>query len=558
MYSKYQKCSLEKWDREREQHNHVLSKKNELIDTMRVKLNRYEFAIKEAMLFLAKPMEGYTAWLQNDPSKSVNHKDRNPSEAKSVNQPQDPAQLAQKQQKLEVITDVDSAAPSSTLNDVPAVKKEIEAQDIPALECIRLSLNYLRAAQNTVQALKIYKPPPQPGDTEDIKSPFDPKEHEPLSQLDDAAKHERVESEYLNNFGKDLKPMDPSATDKLLQEIANRHKADLEKTNEKASETEFEGDLTLAPQDDEFNKASPTPRKNLDEKKCDNCHELMLRIDHLSDQTTYLKRDVVSLVAQLNEERSCRQRIQLSKDILDQELEELTSQLFDQANKMVIDEATLREQIENNNHELAGELKDLSKKFENREEELKGLRRYLVALDSAKNRSTSVVISPRESTVSMTSPVRGPQNLNYFHSNPASFFSSRIGPNNSVFPFIPVDGILLSEFADHIKTINSLSNLAAPAQQAAFMQTLFMKRSLLEDIEPCLYYTYSNHTNNIKAASMSSSYKRRLFEGVLKSSVDIKLYWSSKETLYLGYAGNDTPSTTSLTPLKVTGDEVCA
>jgi len=238
----------------------------------------------------------------------------------------------------------------------------------------------------------------------------------------------------------------------------------------------------------------------------------------------------------------------MSKDILDQELEELTSQLFDQANKMVIEEATLREQIENNNHELVGELKDLSKKFESREDELRDLKRYLVALDAAKQRSHSLALSPRESMTSMASSPsqqKAPTSSSYFHSNPASFFSSRVGPNNSVFPFIPVDGIFFSEFADHIKSITALSTLTSTAYQAALMQTQFMKRSMLEDIEPCLYYAYNNHTNSIKAYGMSSSYRKKLFDGVYKGSVDIKLYWSSNETLYLGTTDDGSPSASS-------------
>ena len=36
-----------------------LDKKNKQINIMRIKLNRYEFAIKEGVLFLAKPMDMY-------------------------------------------------------------------------------------------------------------------------------------------------------------------------------------------------------------------------------------------------------------------------------------------------------------------------------------------------------------------------------------------------------------------------------------------------------------------------------------------------------------------
>ncbi|KAJ3328995.1 hypothetical protein HDU76_008852, partial [Blyttiomyces sp. JEL0837] len=138
-------------------------------------------------------------------------------------------------------------------------------------------------------------------------------------------------------------------------------------------------------------------------RKCPNCREIMLQLDHEKDTVDKLREDVTILANQLEEERGLRDRIQLSKDILDQELEELTAQLFDQANRMVIDEARMREELEFSNRDLRGELKDLVKKFDSREEELKDLRKNLRALEAAKLRAANLSV--------MTSPFGSISNL---------------------------------------------------------------------------------------------------------------------------------------------------
>jgi hypothetical protein len=57
------KESNEKNQRDKSYLTEDISKKNQMIDSMRVKLHRYEFSLKEAILFLSKPMEAYESWL---------------------------------------------------------------------------------------------------------------------------------------------------------------------------------------------------------------------------------------------------------------------------------------------------------------------------------------------------------------------------------------------------------------------------------------------------------------------------------------------------------------
>lgn len=278
--------------------------------------------------------------------------------------------------------------------------------------------------------------------------------------------------------------------------------------------------------------------------KCTNCIELMLRIDHLTDQVSYLKRDVMTLGTYLAEERSIKERIQLSKDMLDQEVEELTAQMFDQANRMVIDEAKLREHFENSNYVLKGELKDLLKKFLNRGQELKDLKKCLVALDAAKQRSLNTYESPRSSITNINSDIAPTQSglpasvrdSAYKQQHTGSFLSTRIGPNNTLVPFIPVDSIVCGEFKDFIKVLHSVTSSPTPQSMATLLNTVFLKRCLVEDVEPCLLYTYQQPSAGIyfkNASSMPTAFRKKLIEAVMRCGCEIKYYWSSKEDLFL-------------------------
>ncbi|KAI9203042.1 uncharacterized protein BJ171DRAFT_511658 [Polychytrium aggregatum] len=216
-----------------------------------------------------------------------------------------------------------------------------------------------------------------------------------------------------------------------------------------------------------------------------------------------------------------RERIQLSKDILDQELEELTAQLFDQANKMVIDEARMRDNLENANKELRCELKDWIRRFETRGEELKDLQRSLRALQAAKARSASITALSPGTSVANLDQLSG-----------SKIYRMAYGQ-------LPVDGYIFIEFQDHIKQTALASSLPPSQAQATTQSTLFMRRCMVEDIEPCLFYNYQhpqfagmNLTLFFKpGAGMSSAFKRKLLDGTMRGSLLFTPFYSSTESL---------------------------
>ncbi|KAJ3268273.1 hypothetical protein HK104_005419, partial [Borealophlyctis nickersoniae] len=420
------KALTDKLSKQSQDHSEVLSKKNEIIDTMRVKLNRYEFAIKEAILFLAKPMLGYEDWLNGGGADSLadaaasaagavadataeqgKARSRNASVAPGTSSSgggkrsgpatSSPAQMAEKQQVQQ-----SGDLPKHLL---PAAATNLEIQ---CLECMRLALNYLRNAQASVHGLAA------PGMKRAGQSGGDLREPPQRLNVDTTPLEDVKERDEEDWGGK------PNAVPEAGPKVDKRGRAPSAEpgrtggsgrtraasttpsTHDRRSSAQVVASqvllnaATAVPDDDESdlatNKkpAAPTPSTNPAATRCSQCRELMLQRDHDRDTINNLKQDITTLANQLEEERANAERIQLSKDILDQELEELTAQLFDQANRMVIDEARMRDELENTNKQLQGELKEVFQKFHGREEELMQLKHSLRALEAAKIRSSSM------------------------------------------------------------------------------------------------------------------------------------------------------------------------
>lgn len=526
---------------ENARNSQVISKKNDQIDLMRVKLNRYEFALKEAVLFLGKPMETYNNWLQT--GSTIVHASSGAGGGSSAERSRNVSApvtqsyaLSRKgttgsnQQSIPEDESTTTATPTSK-----ASSTVIKNEDIPNLECIRLALNYLKNAQTSIQNMKT-----PTASSEDLK-----KVDQGLlinSTTSSPTGPVMEESLYLQNIPVITSPRRPELTLLHHQDSVVDPSSITAENVDNLQSTSILENVQLS-----------SPDLSTSCEKCKNLKENLVRS---RNEVSLLKSEVLTLKSHLEEEQGARERIQLSKDILDQELEELTAQLFDQANKMVIDEARMRDQLENANHELQSEWKKLLKKFENREGELNDLKRCLVALDAVKQKSANMSSSPYSSHSNISNGLAiingSPQLQNnvseavkLHQTGKSSFLSSRIGPNNSLIPFIPMDGILSSEFQDHIKSINSTANQPLSQALNVLMSTLFMKRCMLEDVEPCLLYSYQSNGASFKnGAPVTNAFRKRVFDAVLRGACEVSIYWSSKENLYLG-THDSTDSTSS-------------
>ncbi|KAJ3251008.1 hypothetical protein HDU77_006190 [Chytriomyces hyalinus] len=665
-----------------------LAKKNALIDKMRIKLNRYEFALKEAVLFLSKPMHTYDAWLNNKNSEANNtlvvtaiqgainsanisvyggHAPSNSASSNSAvavvsfplqepspnghgngsNSPNlanpntnssrsrtgsniPPSSSTKGKQQVPAIvanqTSNTSLASLAINTDIYGTSQPSSPQipshhqvkgptnlEIHCLECMRLSLNYLKNAQASIDSIEnddeISLPPAEPLFTDpfrilDIKpldealrnleSSLNPTASSPVgvgppSISSSLAPNKRTDPHSrqgsISSTASSSNPPVSSAVAKSralafarLNSPERRHSHHITTTalfraatlqsptshtmDDPNNPLFDDGDISNTPaisnsnvssnqgkhsnsasnqksdQNDSNNTSTVAPVK----RPCPNCRDYMLQLNHAGDTIETLRIDIKTLANQLEEEHAMRDRTQLAKDILDQELEELTAQLFDQANKMVIEEARMRDALECSNRDLKGELKALVSRCEGREDELKDLKRSLKALEKAKTRSSVLSLVGHSSSGGAISrhgslsAVNIPGNL-----LPRSGFASHsyygimgINPSNKQSWLIPVDGILLSEFQDHIRqvtsTIASQTN-PNPAPATTAYETLFFKRCIVEDIEPCLFAAYPTlipgsggifSTAKLSKGGMNGMVpmKKRILDCFLKSQIE--------------------------------------
>lgn len=257
----------------------TIAKKTEANDQLRCKFNRHDFAIKEAILFLSKPLQEYMVWIDNGDESNNNQLPDISNKIRSRTNSQSPTFQAQLQK------------------DKGGLEAKISSNDIPIFESIRIAVKYLKNA------------------LDNSENPIQEKLVEAIQQ----ETPKRIISTSL---------------------IKHVPKRNIPKGIEEEDES---GDIALCKNDDQKPlNLTPGPTKFA----CRNCNELTLTVEDLEEQIHLIKRDMQMLACTYEQEKTKSERIQLSKDLLDSELEELTAQLFDQANKLVIEEATLREKVE--------------------------------------------------------------------------------------------------------------------------------------------------------------------------------------------------------------------
>ncbi|KAJ3130521.1 rab guanine nucleotide exchange factor S2 [Nowakowskiella sp. JEL0407] len=589
----------EKRSTEKDSLNDIIQSKNHVIDVMRIKINRYEFAIKEAILFLSKPMDAYDGWLKNKPDEagvSVN----------SGNGEKPPALHAITAGLNSAISGVVATKSTTTASSAPLAinpedspksrsnsnapkgskptsspeKGKIPEQnpveltsttvatrlsgastfEIQCLECMRLGLNYLKNAQASIQAMSVNSGGATVNEeSQNVDLRLNSETPYNIASIDNKPANEAGVSQPLKSLTKKDLEKDSEVSNLVKNSDRNRSISNL--SNNKSLPRRTSVQLTSQnttiyqhlPDEEDSDLSTATSRVNdvvpkPTDGKCANCRELMLNVDNLTDNVEYLKRDITTLANQLEEERAAREGTQLSKDILEQELEELTAQLFDQANRMVVEEARLRDDLENANKMLRGELKDWVKKVDNREDELRELKKSLLALERAKQKSMAFSAGEYNSSnvggmpISFSlnaglsslcgSPTASNNNLAY--PEPKRHLVPRLGAGGMNLQLsIPIDGILFSEFQDHIKQISAVTS---PAQiLTTILSSPFMKRCMHEDVEPCLFYSYMYPNipsgSSFKAGTMSSSFKKKLLDSIQKRTCEIESKWSSTDGL---------------------------
>ncbi|KAJ3003913.1 rab guanine nucleotide exchange factor S2 [Thoreauomyces humboldtii] len=537
----------------------AINKKNHSIDVMRIKLNRYEFAVKEAIIFLGKPMLNYEEWLARGGTAAAG----GTADGASSSQQLTPGQMAEKQQAQQHGRD-------HTPMPLGEGGKALVGGGPPnfevlCMECMRLALNYLRNAQASVVAMTRSGLAGAEQSLPKLNLEINGIEVESVTSGRTRQGSRDTEPSPGRMSGTRTPPNGAAAGGPLIHAagsqgslrsgrsasasasgttgLSSMHERTA--SAQKAASALFNAATSL-PEDDESDLATNSAMRSTSGPgtptgtgpRCTACRELRLQVHVHQTAIEGLKSDITALADELEEERGLRDRLQLSKDILDQELEELTAQLFDQANRMVIDEAKMRDELEQSNRQLRGELGEVASKFHRRDSELKALRAALRQLEAAKLRSTSHV-NLHSNLISPTSPLGSYSNLTGGIARRGStlrkqsIIGSPYGSNPTLHaattPSLTVDGIIFSEFQDHVKDAMS-SGVVAPNSST------FLKRCMVEDIEPCLFYVYHQDTGGIfkaQSGGLSTSGRKRLLDNVSRGQCEISPLWTSRESLLL-------------------------
>ena len=512
--------------------NESLSKKNETMDRMRAKLKRYEFCVKEAILFLGKPIVSYNEWLNSpDSDKGIQFPSMPGVEKQALQEPpaelktqakkiaaangherrssSTPQMMAEKQLLLANAVNLSANLPQTIAN------KSASNLEIQCLECIRLALNYLVNAQNAIQG----KTETKVMDTEKLDARLNPesdieKFDSLMTKLSNQSRQSHARSASVSSAPvADIHHSSPlGQTDPTLSRSSTVHTPS-SRLRELRESDDDDGDLAI--------KNTRRREASSPSKGCTMCRERMLQVDRVQEQLKERELKYNALQEELGKERETKDRILLSKDILEQELEELTEQLFDQANNMVIEEARAREELENKNHDLKAEVKTLMKRIEGREDEIKEMKKIVSALKTAKARSASITSITSNTSTGSGSLAGVPKGIFTFES---------LTGNTSGNHFI--DGLIYGEFLDFVRV--SMQSNAQPIAQAnaLILSTNFMKRCILEDIEPCLYYCYnfSGSSKAISSGGMSSSLKKRFLDALTRGLCEFASFKEDTET----------------------------
>lgn len=222
--------------------------------------------------------------------------------------------------------------------------------------------------------------------------------------------------------------------------------------------------------------------------------ELVKLADSKGEEQSKLQLDLQKMGEKIIEEIEKRAEIQVSRDTLQDELEELTKSLFEEANVMVADEARKRHAHETREKSLEQELAEI--KLQLQMEQLQ-LRELQIKMEE-QSRAAAVAATAKPIT-----------------SGSSSAAISRASSQSALASFSihdVIDPVLLHEFRDFLKH--------GPTVKLNKLHTLpFMKNVLEDDVTPCLRFGGNPRTST-----------KRLIEAILMNSCFVEEMSSAQIT----------------------------
>jgi hypothetical protein len=229
--------------------------------------------------------------------------------------------------------------------------------------------------------------------------------------------------------------------------------------------------------------------------------ELEVLMDSKAEELARLQRDMQYMGEKVVDEIDKRAELQVSRDALHEELEELTKTLFEEANVLVADEARKRHFHENREKNLEQELASLKLQLQMEQLQLRELQIKMEEAQAKKERQQLQRIKDADSKDSRS-------NASTLQTEALTDVTEQPEPVT----LDPIDPSLLAEFEDFLKQ--------APTVKLNKLNTLsFMKNAIEDDVTPCLRFGGNPRTST-----------RRLVDAIVQNSCFVEEMSNSQIT----------------------------
>ncbi len=436
-----------------------------------MKIKQYEFALQEALVFLAKPLDRYQEWIESEHAHEIQF---------------DFASLI----GIKIARQVPGKA-STTITQKTATMTPLE---INCMESMRLCFNFLWNCQKHNVAIDngTYRIPNEETMANQV-------ENESLALTSSTTFQYSVKEADITNAYHAPEITKPLSSTNLYLNKPSRS------ASGRIYVEDSGGDLSLE-------ELEWIPSNSITQK-CDQCHKTLLHLDSFKDQLKSCQSKNIELAARVEKEVSARKICQQAKDMIDREIEEITAELFSRANQMVIEESKRMDLLCTSNRELTKRVSDFASRLKEKEVELGVATKALYEVQGLQEMSGVV----SDSKVPLS------QDKETETSNKSEAFIHSIFSGFDQFKAsFAVDGYLFQEFQEFVKVMGSSSKLPSHLAYLTIHGTLFMKRCMSESVEPCLFYSYAlSNTFKTIGGNHPLSFKKKLLDFAIKCHISI-------------------------------------
>ncbi|ORX54867.1 hypothetical protein BCR36DRAFT_581745 [Piromyces finnis] len=186
--------------------------------------------------------------------------------------------------------------------------------------------------------------------------------------------------------------------------------------------------------------------------------ELEKRVQELQNLLEEKEKAIEELQAELNTEKGSAESLKKERQTVQDEVEELTKSLFEEANKLVADEARKRHKVEKINKIMSGKLRDSQLQLDTQTQQLKELRKKMEEIN-----------------------FENITNKKMMEDNKRLSILSEVSDETIAYDVNSIDTFLLAEFKDFISS-------AFNVRMSKLHNIPYMKNCLEDDIMPCLRF----------------------------------------------------------------------